>query len=146
MIDRTSRNQLAELIRSLATGDITNDQFEDALPVSEDRAIDEVYSNGAWRLYSDLHEHKLKDKYALTKEDIHLISRWILFLKSNYEYEWPVITTREKLLSLFTCGIWRKRMQAKWGETGDINYWPFVNEAQFEAAKHEKGYLGFGNS
>jgi len=47
MIDRSSRNQLAELIRALCAGLISNDQFEDRLPrSSEDPAIYEVFFNG----------------------------------------------------------------------------------------------------
>ena len=142
MIDRESRNELAELIRSLATGQISNDQFENAIPDSKDRAVDQVYSNGAWLLYSDFQEHKLKGKYALTKEDKHLVSRWVLFLKSNNEYVWPSITLLESLLCLVTLGIWRKRLQSKWQKIGDINFWPFINSAQLDLAKENNGYLG----
>lgn len=34
MIDREARNKLAELMRSLSSGLITNDEFEDELPKS----------------------------------------------------------------------------------------------------------------
>lgn len=146
MVDRDSRDRLAELIRSLAAGNITNDQFEDALPASEDRAILEVYSNGAWLLYNDTHEHKLKDKYALTKNDKHLVARWVLFLKSDYEYQWPSITVIERLLSIVTLGWWRGKLQAKWRAVGDTNFWPFLGEAQFECAKRETGYLGVSST
>jgi len=146
MIDRESRNKLAELIRSLATGQISNDQFEDSIPNSSDSAIGEVYSNGAWQLYSDFHQHKLKGREALTKEDKHLVSRWVLFLKTSNEYEWPSMTFSESLLCIVTLGIWRKRIKIKWKKTGDIEFWPFTNKIQLEIAKSNNGYLGANNT
>ena len=46
MIDRDARNKLAENLRSLASGLITNDEFEDSIPQSDDKAIIEIFSNG----------------------------------------------------------------------------------------------------
>lgn len=48
MIDRTARNKLAELLRSLAAGLITNDEFEKSIPESNDKAINEVFFNGGY--------------------------------------------------------------------------------------------------
>ena len=39
MIDRNARNQLADLLRNLASGLITNDEFENLIPKSKDKAI-----------------------------------------------------------------------------------------------------------
>jgi len=94
MIDRNARNKLAELIRSLVTGRITNDELEDALPASTDDAVWEVFHNGAWCLYSDLKEYKLRGKDALLPEDKSVVARWVLFLKSDYEYKWPSVCFR----------------------------------------------------
>ena len=57
MIDRQARDLAAELIRHLVSGQITTDQFEDRLPKSPDRAIQEIYSSGPYLLYSDDDEH-----------------------------------------------------------------------------------------
>ena len=96
MIDREARNTLAELIRSLSSGLITNDEFENAIPNSMDDAIMEVFSNGAWCLYSDMKEYKLKGKDALTEDDRSMVARWVLFLKTDFEYfEEPVKTFEE---------------------------------------------------
>ena len=89
MIDRQARDLTAELIRHLVSGQITTDQFEDRLPNSADRAIQEVYSSGPYLLYSDDDEHKLVGDDAVPREAIPDVARWILFLKSDLEYEWP---------------------------------------------------------
>ena len=146
MIDRNARNKLAESIRGLASGLITNDQFEDSVPNSEDRAISEIYSNGAWSLYSDTHEYKLKGKDKLAKEDKQLVSRWVLFLKSDNEYKWPTITLLETVLCLVTLGLWRRKLRAKWSRTGEIEIWPFISNSEFEEAKGNSGYLGVSST
>ena len=80
MIDRNARNKLAELIRSLVAGNITNDEFEASLPTSTDDAVWEVFHNGAWCLYSDMKAYKLRGEYALSPEDKTVVARWVLFL------------------------------------------------------------------
>ena len=67
MVDRAARNQLAELLRSLASGSISNDEFEDSIPITEDAAIHDIFLNGGWGLYSDNKEYKLRGKHALDK-------------------------------------------------------------------------------
>ncbi|MCG7963148.1 MAG: hypothetical protein N0E54_10650 [Candidatus Thiodiazotropha taylori] len=59
-IDKEARKQLAQLVRRLASGSITNDQFEDQLPESDESALHDIYFYGVWPLYDDFVEHKLK--------------------------------------------------------------------------------------
>jgi hypothetical protein len=93
MIDRTARDALSEAIRALVSGSISNVEFEDRVPRrSRDPAVYEVFFCGAWSLYDDLHEHRLVGKYHLPSKARPEIARWILFLKSDYEYEWPLAT------------------------------------------------------
>ena len=47
MIDRESRDILAESFRHLIAGQISNDQFEDRLRKSEDAGVNEVFFCGA---------------------------------------------------------------------------------------------------
>jgi hypothetical protein len=47
MIDRTARNKLAELIRSLSNGLISNDEFESSVPESDDLAVRSIDYYGA---------------------------------------------------------------------------------------------------
>jgi hypothetical protein len=48
MIDTHARTRFAGLIRQLVAGLVTNDQFEDRLPQSDDPAVHEVYFAGVW--------------------------------------------------------------------------------------------------
>src|SRR6266516_3898150 len=60
MIDRNARNRLAEGIRHLAAGTITNDGFEErALSSSTDPAVHAVFFGGPWFLYHDLMRYRL---------------------------------------------------------------------------------------
>jgi hypothetical protein len=87
MTDRRARDKLVELIRNLADGIITNDEFEDRLygsdlPRRKDAAIGEIYAGGAWYMYDDLSTHKMTGKWKLPKASKEIVARWILFLKS----------------------------------------------------------------
>lgn len=142
MIDRNARNKLAELLRSLASGLITNDEFEDSIPESEDKAINEVFFNGGWMLYSDMKEYKLKGKDALENVVKKEVARWVLFLKSNYEYSWPYVPFLQRLLHALTFGLLGTSYTKVWAASGDIDVWPFLKAAHFARAKEEHGYLG----
>src|SRR6476646_6420505 len=88
MIDREARDQLAEQLRRLIGGLITNDEFEIRIRHSADRAVHEIYLE-AWGTYDDLHEHKLQGKYKLTPEAKEFMARCILFLKTDQPWPWP---------------------------------------------------------
>lgn len=141
MIDRDGRNKLAGLVRRLASGLITNDKFENSIPSSNDKAISEVYCKGAWFLYDDLREYKLKGKYALSEEDKSVVVRWVLFLKTDLEYEWPSSSFKERFLHFASLGMLGKSTKELWNETGNIELWPFLSEAQLFEAKKGKVYL-----
>jgi hypothetical protein len=142
MIDRNARNKLAELLRGLASGLISNDEFGDAIPESEDKAINEVFSNGGWMLYSDMKEYKLKGKDALEKIVKNEVARWVLFLKSNYEYNWPYVPFLQRVLHTVSFGLLGTSYTKVWGLSGNIEVWPFLKVEHFTKAKEEHGYLG----
>lgn len=96
MIDRARRDRLAFLIRQLASGRITNDEFEDT-------AFDEVLSgqteaqsdpvlldvlDEVWFFYGDLREYRLTGPDKLSRECRHALARFIVFLHSDAEYSW----------------------------------------------------------
>ncbi len=149
MIDRKSRNIFAALIRKLAAGLITNDEFEEQLlgnVDSEDDAIRNVFDYGAWSLYSDHKEYRLKNNDALSSEDKAYAAKLILFLKSDYEYMWPPIIEARSILHRLSFGLLGKMNKCNLSEIGDINSWPFLNEEQFEQAKKSHGYLGINHT
>lgn len=142
MIDRRARNELAELLRRYAGGQIPNDEFEEAVPQSHDRAIAEIFSRGVWPIYDDTRKYRLVGKYALSKSDKSIVSRWVLFLKSDYEYQWPVVPLRKRLFWIASLGLFGQSARQAWQAAGEPDAWPFLNNSEFEQAKRRHGYLG----
>jgi len=145
MIDTPARKKSAKLLRHLAAGLITNDQYEDSQPRSADPAIYQIFYHGGWPLYSDLYEHRLRGKKSLPAEVKHGVARVILFLRSDLSYEWPVLTGWRELgwsfLSLFTFGCIGRKRYRHWMQFGDHDVWPFFRRADFEQAKLRRVYL-----
>ena len=144
MIDRKARDILAENFRHLIAGLITNDQFEDRLVRSKDAGVNEVFYSGAWPLYDDLHEHRLTGKWSIPTEGKPIAARYILFLKTDLEYEWPRRTGIKEtpwiLLSILTLGlsaVIRDRIKQK----GDKSVWPFYRQSDYQAALSKEPYL-----
>ena len=146
MIDRTARNKLAELIRSLSNGLISNDEFESSVPESDDLAVRSLDYYGAWCLYSDFKEYKLRGKNALSKSDKLEVAHWVLFLKSDIEYDWPCSSIFHELLHCVTFGKFGKSRITLWQKHGDISAWPFISKQQLDIAKKGKGYFGAGHT
>jgi hypothetical protein len=147
VVDREARNKLAEAIRALASGLITNDEFEDKrLPYnSGDPAISEVFSKGAWLLYSDFEEYHLSNIHRLDEKTKSDVARWILFLKTDLPYEWPVTNIKQGLLlfigNIFTLGAAHKSYASKYQALGDIEVWPFLRRTDYASALKNPVYL-----
>ena len=139
MIDRDARNNMAVLVRRLVACRITNDDFEEEVPRSDDPAIHAVHGM-AWRLYSDLETHFLNGRHSIPKDGRREIARWILFLYSNEEYAWPdysFFQANDWLMNLLTFGWWERRKESQLNQfkaAGDFNVWPFINRASFDSA------------
>ena len=145
MIDRDARNNLAESLRHLVSGRITNDQFEEAAwwVESDDAAVDAVKWQ-AWQLYSDLREHRLTGRDAVSESDRRIVARFILFLHSDLEYEWPrhpLEGLRRLLVSVLSLGMIPRRVDKKWEASGDIDVWPFIRSADYEEALNKPKLL-----
>jgi hypothetical protein len=147
MVDQVARNILAENFRHLMAGQITNYQFDDRLRKSNDAAVNEVFFCGAWPLYDDLHEHRLTGKWAIKPKHKPIAARYILFLKTNLEYKWPIRTglreTPWAILSIITLGIvgrLRNRINDR-GSGGDVDVWPFFRRSDYETALAQQPYL-----
>lgn len=90
MGDRDSRDRLALALRQLASGLITNDQFDgEAFGMfshrTDDPALAELSTYG-WLHYSDLSTYRLKGRHALSREERTSIARAVLFLKTDQDY------------------------------------------------------------
>jgi hypothetical protein len=149
MVDRESRSRFAESIRALVAGRITNDELEDSrLPELEadDPAISEIYKEGVWHLYSDLHEHHLRGKYAISRQDKATVARWVLFLRTDLPYEWPVLRGWRffglALANLISVGL-ANRFYSRWfAQQGKADIWPFIRPHDLAFAQRNCGYLG----
>lgn len=174
MVDTERRKKLALHLRHLSVGLISNDTFEE-------RIMDDV-TNGCypvfyysekeaktgdpiivpmlelcWCLYDDTKRHKLIGSYQLTDEQLKDIARYILFLRSDLEYEWPYIDVinplikfsfKDLLLTVLTLGQnireeRRKReqqiedLQGK----GDMEVWPFFRRQEYEEQLKRQPFL-----
>jgi hypothetical protein len=94
MIDRRARDELAQSLRLLVSGAMTNDDFDDRyykdwLP-SRDAAVSEL-SRFGWCLYSSdlLWPYKLRGRHAVSAADLQIVNRGLLFLATDLEYQWP---------------------------------------------------------
>jgi hypothetical protein len=144
MIDRPSRRAVGELLRHLAAGQITNDQFAERLPRrSDDVAIAEI-RHQAWFLYSDLREYRFTGKDRLSDEHRRDVARWILFLQSDLEYEWPRMSAPLSALlfvaNLVTLGWAGRAVVRRFKQHGAFDVWPFISRSEYEAALSEPKY------
>lgn len=146
-IDDNARRCLAELARHLATGQITNDDFEEQLGtgLGSERALYEIYFHGLWPLYDDFIEHRLRGRWALTPEGRAWVARIVLFLRSGQPYRYPHMTGLSALLalipSILTLG-WFGRfwVRHRWRH-GDERVWPFFSHEDYERALAHPVYL-----
>ncbi len=156
MIDRTTRDKLADAIHSLIAGFISNNMFNEWLfehefdPWSEphtypDPAIGPIVEH-AYCLYDDLHEYKLFGKHKLSRNQYRDCLRWIIFLQSDVEYVWPPflftnrLDTLDRLLSIVTFGKYRSvhasnMSYSEWKESADHRVWPFSSVEEYMTVK-----------
>lgn len=83
------RRRYARLLRALATGRLTNDEYEaavdDAIDLKIDKAITKIH-HMAWLLYNDTFEHRLRGPWALDRKTRRIVAAWLLFLYSDLEF------------------------------------------------------------
>ncbi len=145
MIDRKARNKLAEEIRHFMGCFTDNFEYDDAVfdIDSDDRGVIEVRQQ-VWVTYDDLRQHKMEGKWALPDDQMVIIKRCIVFLKSDIEYEWPkwpilYILTRP-LIWLITLGRLTEVLDRHFNRAGKTHVWPFHTEKDYEAAKKNPRY------
>ena len=142
LIDPTSRTEAALLLRRLASGRITNDDFDDRYPRrSPDLGVVAI-GELAWTLYSDLGTYRLVGVNALSSADRRLVARCVLFLHSGLPYSWPPFQKKpmlSRLRGLFSARrhATEKALQA----TIDFEIWPFASAADITRAAHVPNVL-----
>jgi len=136
MIDREGRAVVAEHLRRLASGRLTNAEFDSLrLDHSDDEALVAIGDAG-WSLYDDFLVYRLRGRRALKPETLDAVARCILFLDSDLAYEWPARrpTVKSLLLTVLTFGSWLRRDRRRWETSGPHHVWPFFRESDFQRA------------
>jgi hypothetical protein len=134
MIDRHARDIAASALWDFMAGSISNEQYERRYPrAKDDPALWAIYFR-VWFLYSDVSEHTLTGKHALTDEGRAFLDRCVLLLRSGIEFQWPPTTLHVwyPLLRLFGVGWIVNRRIEKRMSIGDKEVWPFLKKAEYE--------------
>ena len=157
MVDREARDQMAVLLRHLATGRISGKQF--------DAALELLPFSGKDRIFDAIFEETDDIETAVR----HDVARWVLFLQSENEYIWPGMDglpnpffiiafalTATLLVSFFhnpTLGwgltlagyiiisaivAWRR---PKGHQPGNMKVWPFHKQDDLDEAKRHPRLL-----
>ena len=138
MIDRASRDRLAALLRDLSDGNVSKDEFHQQLPRSKDLAVREIVEQ-AWLLCRDLPEPKAAGLKKLPRDARGEVARWILFLESDREYEWPALSPLARALgfipSVITFGLFWSPWRWWFKRRGDSRVWPFIDSEHYQAAQ-----------
>ena len=146
MIDRQARNKLAQEIRHFVECFTDNFQFDDAVwnIKTKDRGVTAIYDD-IWLAYDDLTRHKMDGAYTLSKEQMVVVKRAIVFLKSDYEYSWqswPIYyRVVRPLLWIMSFGVVTKRLDQHFIGNGDKEVWPFFKVEDYRSALQEPRYL-----
>ena len=148
VIDRTARDRAALLLRRLAAGRITNDDFEADYPrFGSDGAIRAI-ERRAWLLYSDWPAYRLAGRRALPPAIRGEVARWVVFLHSDGEYRWPADFTCFRAFSwwmnVLTLGWWGRRNASRFAAsrlTGEFAVWPFFTRAECSDASNRPRFL-----
>ena len=146
MVERRDRDLLALQLRRLASGRITNDEFECSVPWhSADRGVTEILWS-AWTLYSDIRTHRLVGRDALTAVQRRQIARAVVFLHSNAEYawpHWPVPNVLRDVAAWLTGGriASSRTRRLAWERTGESSLWPFVDRTQYDRERKSSRLL-----
>ena len=146
MVDRRARDGYAQLLRHFAAGCVLNWHYEDfaeAFLTSEDRAVAEVFW-AVWPAYCDVRKHYLSGKDRLDADGRRVVARYLLFLYSNLEYEWPVRRRTRLWANLFTLGLWGL-IRPIVPSGGDDKVWPFFRRSDLELEKARPRLLGGTN-
>lgn len=128
MIDRKARQNASELLGRWRTGTVTNWEFEDQWPASQDRGVRAIGSRLSC-FYSDSPKSVLSVS-ALHDDELELLNRCAIFLQSDEEYAWPDFDfEREGLRPLEALFRGQGTKTQRWREfasTGNIAKWPFL--------------------
>jgi hypothetical protein len=138
LIARANRDVAAIVLRQLADGEITNEEFMKKFPsgCDEDPALQAVFMF-AWGQFSDHRVYALTGSAAPLPERLAIFERCYSFLKSDFEFEWPVSKPMagKVLLGIITLGRAFRGFDEEYKSKGDFEVWPFLRAIDCEAAR-----------
>jgi hypothetical protein len=131
MIHASERHVASRLLEQFFKGEITNEGFDNEYPVrSGDAGLDVVYDR-IWLYYDDFAALFLR-KEELTLQDRQLFERCIAFLRTDFEYEGPLLNRGlpfYKRLIRLAVGLFSGQRKAD-GQFLSA-YWPFATAEQY---------------
>jgi hypothetical protein len=141
-VDRAARDALAKELRLLATGKLTNFEYERRLPPevwnSRDPGVTELRWC-AWGFYCDFREHRLRGADAPPSK--RPLARMLVFLGSDLPYGYPVepfwLTLLLMPIRLLTLGGVNLLLKRRLAPAGDLDSWPFLNRHDAERAARD---------
>jgi hypothetical protein len=144
MIDRVARHQAAATTRHYVCGVVTNKEFEARFPYSKHDPIIHALDDTLWSTYEDISKHRLVGANAPPEWAKRRVARWLLFLYSDVEYEWPTIGNpglrdlqRESQLWSDIRHSFGCLTSAEFFAHGDHSVWPFLRREDFENARRK---------
>jgi hypothetical protein len=150
MVHREARDQAAKALERFLQCETSNEEFDHEYTEiartakrQTDRALKAVYGF-SWNLYDDFEEHKLDGAYELDEPVRAIAERCVVFLRSDYEYEWRKadffgIDWRRMAARVLPWIRWEadplKRFELFMAEpTGEVSVWPFYRREDYVAS------------
>ena len=145
-VDPLARRSTTILLKRVSLGRITTDEFECGILEikTSDPVVLAIYRT-IYALAGDFAE-SLASEFPKYSEMRRKLCRWILFLRSDYEYKWPQDKNFPGLRDVY-CPTWLDKIcyisesqNKHFMGHGDYHVWPFLREIDFIMAS--KRHLG----
>lgn len=145
MINQASRNESCRILKKFALGKITGSECENAfaeLWPNDDRILFALYRT-IFEISGDT-DKPLPHLFARGSEMRKRVCRWIFFLKTDLEYEWPEDRFAPGVRDLYKPNWFDKlflleariiRLNRNYISRGDYQVWPFFRQSDFDAAR-----------
>ena len=145
MVNRSSRNKACQILKRFALGRITDCDCENAFTYlwpDKDGVLFALYRT-VFEISGDT-DKSLAYIFLRGSEMRKRVCRWILFLKTDLEYEWPEDRLAPGIRDFYNPNFFDKlfcleariiRSNQKFISQGDYQVWPFFRDSDFTAAK-----------
>lgn len=137
---------MAAAVRHYLASLSTNFAFNHAIfdLKSHDPAIDAI-RNQLWLIYDDLREHRHEEGWRISEQERDVVLRVIMFLKGDFEYQWPRVpswySVGRPFIGLITLGFGTKMLDGRFWNQDYKDIWPFHDRDEVELARDAAKYL-----